>query len=218
MARIRRNQTSTLLVFIALFLTHACTPAPGDMDHADSGPGSDATPSGDAGTDRDTARLADASPVSPGDPVTFRMVRTGDAGAAFALRSFADPGDGFWWYSVTTATGTPLRIFMGMLTTRCDMCSPNGSVPVGFQCSMVPADGITATWNGLVYGAQTTCVTSSGDHEPCLEVTRVPPGSYRVTMCATRSSMDCLSGTDRVCVTVPFDYPVSAEVVGAVPL
>jgi hypothetical protein len=43
----------------------------------------------------------------------------------------------------------------------------------------------------------------------CDVVTCAPPGQYVVTMCG----VDC-AGPGRKCVSVPFDYPATSEVVG----
>jgi hypothetical protein len=162
--------------------------------------------------------------VSQGS-VTFRMqAPTGDAGYN-ALTSFGNPGDGNWWYSVATADGNPLQIFLspGPVTATCEPCAPY-EVPGGGGCNPVPPDsGVTATWDGTAVTSISTCEWSPGSHQAseaisCQVIQCMPAGKYVVTMCGSELE-DCSStdGEAGACVSVPFQYPTSSEVVGYLP-
>jgi hypothetical protein len=148
--------------------------------------------------------------------VTFRMrPPSADAGYSFAS-SFGIPGDGVWWYSVATADGGALQIFPS--ETTCGTCAQVAN-PIGQACEGLSADGVTATWSGIAVTGQSMCSWSPGDGEPletipCDTARCVPSGRYVVTMCAG-GSLAC-SDTP-TCVSTPFDYPSTSEIVGTLP-
>jgi hypothetical protein len=135
------------------------------------------------------------------------------------VQSFGDPGDGHWWYSIARAGGTPLRIFLGTTTTTCQACDDR-IYPIGSTCGSVPADGAVAVWTCRALGETSTCNVKDAAGEPvsCATATCAPPGHYVVTMCGAPSTGTCETiDTDGSCITVPFDYPSTSEVIGTLP-
>ena len=145
------------------------------------------------------------------------------AGAHTFIESFGDPGDGYWWYSVSTADATPLQIFLpSSATTTCSACQ-SVLYPSGFSCSSLPAGGVDARWDGTAIAGQSSCLSSEGSSATRLSCSTrqcVPAGHYNATMCAFTSAQSC--GRDPIgdhgtCVSVPFDYPTTSVVVGTLP-
>jgi hypothetical protein len=185
--------------------------------------------------------------VSQGDVTFRMQVATGDdAGYSYVFSDvpavtslpIVVPGKADWWYSVATADGTPARIFLSPSVT-CDPCEIVGNLPVGTTtCAPLPIGGVTATWNGMAVTGDSTCKPPSGvsvipGPVSCQVTGCMPAGSYVVTMCA-RALDDCqtavqgapcadltdgcLASTHApICVSVPFQYPSTADVVGTLP-
>jgi hypothetical protein len=155
----------------------------------------------------------EAGPADAGGPgislgtVTFRMTAAANASSYTYASSDGDPGDGIWWYSVTTADGGYVMIFVPGAGTTCDTCN-NMGIPVGYSCYTLPDAGITATWDGISYPGSSTC----GGGTQCAIRKYVSEGEYVVHMCAGCDFTVTDAGPD--CVNVPFHYPTSAEIVG----
>jgi len=163
----------------------------------------------DAGTDGRCVSLGS---------VAFRMEAPPvDGGYGYQV-SLGDPGDGVWWYSVETPDGSALSIFLppGAFTS-CDICEPRPD-PIGRGCSFVPDGGVSAGWGGTAYTGTSTCqpVPASGYSSPvgCATVRCLPAGRYVVKMCGSKGGLTCDSPT---CISVPFDFPTDAAVVGQLP-
>jgi hypothetical protein len=184
---------------------------------------------------------SDGSP-STCAPVTFRMqAPAGDGGYSYVSGeySLALLGNASWWYFVTTADGKPVPTFVSPATAVCEDCFLLGNLPVGpGTCFPLPDGGATATWSGNVVTGSSTCdATSEGrpiGAVSCSIFGCVTAGQYVATMCAfalddclvadggscPSASADnaCLASLDGgVCVSVPFEYPTTAEVVGTLP-
>jgi hypothetical protein len=71
---------------------------------------------------------------------------------------------------------------------------------------------VAQSWNGA-YLAPGTC--SGTTH--CLDWRCAPRGHYQAKLCACASLDSSGNCTQLACVTVPFDYPSSARVIGTVP-
>ena len=173
-------------------------------------------------TDAPVARDAgsDGACVSAGS-VTFRLQASAADGGRFYARSLADPGDGIWWYSVAKADGTPLQIFLEQANS-CNDCR-EAIVPIGYGCSPLPDGGVTGGWDGIAVTGFGTCLDSSEPGQgalsiSCDETTCMPPGRYIVTMCVgcADARLRPADGGSSPCVSVPFDYPTSTEVVGTI--
>jgi len=169
----------------------------------------------DAGSD---GAAADGACVPLGS-VMFRMeVPPVDGGYSYQF-SFGDPGDGVWWYSVETPDGSPLQIFLPPgAYTACDTCEPQ-AVPIGQGCGFVPDGGVSGGWGGVAYTGTSTCEPKAMSSIPaypsvCATTRCLPAGRYVVKMCGGRGGLNCASPT---CVSVPFDFPTDAAVVGHLP-
>jgi hypothetical protein len=205
-----------LLILSFALLGTACsgTHQTATRDTPDAATGGDASKEAAPRETPDAISSGDASgPCGPQSLVTFLMHPRGDYYAAPA----GDPGDGVWWYSVATAHGTPLQIFLGDATddslTTCTECAPE-DVASGGVCA---TGDVTATWNGTEITGTSTC-TSGGSQVGCSTSVCVPAGDYVVTMCAnTDSTCSATGDAGNPCVSVPFHYPTASEVVGSIP-
>jgi hypothetical protein len=202
-----------LLMLSFALLGSACS----DTRHAATRGTPDAASGGDASQEAATRETPDAfssgdasGPCGPQSVVTFLMHPGGDSYTVSA----GDPGDGNWWYSVATAHGAPLRIFLGDATTTCTECNPQDGA-IGGACA---TGDVTATWNGIeITGGPSTCM-SGGSQVGCTTSACVPAGEYVVTMCAyTDSACSGTGDAGNPCVSVPFHYPTASEVVGTIP-
>jgi hypothetical protein len=146
----------------------------------------------------------------------------GDAGYAY-ITSFGNPGDGNWWYSLAEADGSPVQLLLTAYAT-CDACDELPD-PIGFGWSVVPPDGgATTTWDGTAVTGISTCQGSATSPQgpgpfACNTFGCMPAGEYVVTMCAVDSVQGGLledAGTH--CISVPFHYPATSDVVGNLPL
>jgi len=186
------------------------TPESGALDAtADAHTGSDA---------RDGAHDVSDACVSLGS-VTFRMLPPSEDAAYAYIQSFGDPGDGYFWYSVATASGDKVRIFLANLPSTCSECA-NTPIPIGFLCASLLDAGVSATWSGVAITGQSTCRTSDdGLTISCADTTCMPAGPYVVTMCASGPGQSCDPSPtgSRTCVSVPFSFPTAIEVVGTLP-
>jgi hypothetical protein len=98
-------------------------------------------------------------------------------------------------------------IFPGEEQLYCGMCSE--AAPIGQGCSPLPAAGVTATWDGrAAAGGTSTCL---GD-TTCLTTAYRPAGDYVVTMCT--GCPDVPEDAATKCVSIPFAYPTTSEIVG----
>jgi len=219
-------------IVIGLILTAGVFSLPGCQSDDRSGGGGGGASSGGAGGHASGAGGGTAAAGGAGGhaadcpslgSVTFHLQAPLGAPAYTYARSFGDPGDGFWWYSVATADGTPLQIFLPtQAATTCGACQ-QALLPIGFACSALPAEGIDGRWNGTAIAGQSSC-SWSGSSPPspiaCSVLECMPAGRYVATMCAYTSSLECSNGPgdDRgTCVSVPFDYPTTSVVVGTLP-
>lgn len=155
--------------------------------------------------------------------VTFHLQAPAGAPAYTYLNSFGDPGDGFWWYAVAAADGTPLQIFLpANAATTCGTCQ-NVLYPDGFSCSTLTTDGVDALWKGTAIVGRSSCPWSDGSVAStisCSTLECMPAGRYVATMCAYTSTSACVSDPrdgQGTCVSVPFDYPTTSVVVGTLP-
>ncbi len=173
----------------------------------DPSPGADGPDAGPAAT---SSAPVGGSP-SPNGVTTFRMV-TAAAGAGYVYASsFADPGDGVWWYSVATAAGEPLDIFMDGQIPSCSTCGSKGAA-IGSLCDALPPAGVTASWDGFVaLEGTSTC----GAGTSCIPYAYAAAGDYVVTMCAGCAGLEQDAASP--CISVPFHYPSGEEVVGTLP-
>jgi hypothetical protein len=167
-----------------------------------------------AGSTSNTSAPVGAPPYDAGASVgvtTFRMQASESDVAYVYASSFANPGDGVWWYSVATSSGEPLDIFMTGENPYCETCGM-AAVPIGSACGTLPQAGVTASWDGLVVlGGESTC----GAGTSCITTAHVPEGDYVVTMCA--GCPDLQPDAASPCVSVPFHYPSGGDIVGTLP-
>lgn len=93
----------------------------------------------------------------------------------------------------------------------CATCT-GAPVGVGSGCGAIPSAGVTASWDGFaITGGAATC----GGGTACLASEFMPAGDYVVTMCSGCVEQSPDAGVQ--CVSVPFQYPSSAEIVGTLP-
>ena len=175
----------------------------------------------DAGSDgpSDSPDADRSSVCGPQGLVTFDMQVPPGGGGYSYLESFGNPGDGAWWYSVASADGTQLPIFLTLPT--CGSCE-EADIPIGFGCIPVPAGIVSATWDGTVVTGNSRCADPVGPNaglpiNPCNTIKCVAPGQYVATMCASRVPQDCSFRQGATCVSVPFEYPAASDVVGNLP-
>jgi hypothetical protein len=158
----------------------------------------------------------------------------GDAGYSYVFGDYLSnllilTGHASWWYSVATADGAPLQIFLEP-SVECEGCFVVGNLPVGpGTCAPLPDGGAAATWNGSIVTGSSMC-----DAVSCQVTGCAPAGNYVATLCAyalddclvgdagdcpnANYENACLASVDGgVCVSVPFEYPTTAEVVGTLP-
>jgi len=151
--------------------------------------------------------------------VTFRMEAPPVDGGYSYQFSFGDPGDGVWWYSVESADGGALQIFLPPgASSTCEVCEPRPE-PIGQGCALIPDGGVSGGWGGVTYTGTSTCQTKATSSVPsypsgCATTACLPAGRYVVKMCGGRGGLTCSSAT---CVEVPFDFPTDAAVIGHLP-
>lgn len=202
-----------LLPLSFALLGSACSAAhePATRGTSDAAIGNDASKDAGPRETPDAFSPGDASgPCGPQSVVTFLMHPGYDSYSVSA----GNPGDGTWWYSVATAHGTPVGIFLVDANTSCTACDPQ-DVAIGGGCA---TGDVTATWNGIqITGEASTCM-NGGSQVSCTSSLCAPAGEYVVTMCANTAS-DCSATGDagNPCVSVPFHYPTASEVVGTIP-
>jgi hypothetical protein len=148
--------------------------------------------------------------------VAFRMEAPPVDGGYCYQFSFGDPGDGVWWYSVDAPDGSALQIFLPQgARSSCNECDPK-PYPIGQGCAPVPDGGVSGGWGGTTYTGVSTCEPPSTSSYPspagCATIGCLPPGRYTVKMCAERANYP-----SPVCVSIPFDFPTDAAVVGQLP-
>jgi hypothetical protein len=143
--------------------------------------------------------------ASPAGGATFRL-EAPDPTAWFAVDSGTDCQPHNWLY-VLDANGLEIQTFQCCTYGRCDTCT-------GIVCQNAwTGDALPAskTWDGTVLpmsqcGATGTACVGGPTHAPA--------GHYQAKMCAYRGSDMSVAP---VCVTIPFDLPASAPVVGTLP-
>jgi hypothetical protein len=138
------------------------------------------------------------------------------------------PGGGSWclgqgcsteWLQIRDAAGSSM-ILSNSCQSTCEACQMLGCPAICVLPQKMPAAGTTKTWDGTSFSIG-TCGPNAMS---CLNKQCAPAGKYVAVMCATAStapdaSLACSSSTTvkQTCVEVPFEYPSSAPVVGALP-
>jgi hypothetical protein len=153
--------------------------------------------------------------------VTFRMEAPPTDAGYYYLYSLGNPGDGVWWYSVETPDGSVLPIFLLSDTpSTCNSCR-DIATPIGQGCAALIDGGVAGGWSGYAVTGMATCevpATSYASAHPstCATISCLPAGRYVVKMCAGRGR--CVYSSDAAtCLSIPFDFPGTSEVVGTLP-
>jgi hypothetical protein len=169
-----------------------------------TGPVTDGASTHDAAND---AAMNDAAPAgSCAGGATFQL-EAPDPTAWFAVNSFTDCSPHNWLY-VLDASGSEIQTFECCGVDYCDVCGAGPVCQAAFTGDALPA---SKAWDGTVLPTS-QCGTAN---KTCV-ITRTCAlaGHYQAKMCAYRGSGPT---GDPVCVTVPFDLPASAPVVGTLP-
>jgi len=150
--------------------------------------------------------------------VAFRMQAPAtDAGYQYVF-SVGNPGDGVWWYSVETPDGAVLPIFSE--TQICGSCKDQ-LTPIGQGCAALPDGGVSGGWGGYAVTETVSCEVPASLFDPahlstCAAFRCLPAGRYTVKMCAIRGGCSSADGQN-TCLSIPFDFPGTSEVVGTLP-
>ena len=187
--------------------------------HLDSGRDGGADARSDAASNlADAARDGACLPLGS---VAFRMQAPPTDGGYFYVYSLGDPGDGVWWYSVETTDGGALPIFLPSSTqTTCGTCKDLFE-PIGQGCSALPDGGVRGYWGGYAVTGEAACEVPATASDPshlaaCATISCPPPGKYVVKMCARRGRCGYTPDAS-TCLSIPFDFPATSEVVGTLP-
>jgi hypothetical protein len=159
----------------------------------------------------------------PGGSVTFHL----DAPASWLLeRSGDSPSPLANWLTIFRTSGEELPFYGGVNESNggieCTTCLPAYPVAIGASIGPIGDAGATEAWDGL-YFQPGQCTSDAGyllvpPPTPGACVTRgcAPPGTYAAVFCAY-PSVDWQPSADASCATVPFEYPSTAAVCGALP-
>jgi hypothetical protein len=130
--------------------------------------------------------------------VTFRLIAPG---SGVYLPNYGEPCNSPNWYSID-GLATFIQDY-----TLCDSCNSvncGGDVPPN---EAVPEGGVTWTWNGTeVDGSGSRTCNGVNGTLSCGTVVCAPAGDYTAKLCDWGDS----------CVSLPFHYPTSEEVVGTI--
>jgi hypothetical protein len=177
----------------------------------------------DAGADsgRNLPDAARDGVCVPLGAVAFRMQAPAtDAGYQYVF-SLGNPGDGVWWYSVETPDGAVLPIFLPSgAPSTCERCE-DGLTPIGQGCGALPDGGVSGGWGGYAVTGAVSCEVPASSFDPahqslCATIDCLPAGRYTVKMCAVKGGCYSASGQN-TCLSIPFDFPGTSEVVGTLP-
>jgi hypothetical protein len=189
--------------------------------------GSFGGPSGSAGLGGASGTSITASGTtmytSCGDEVSFHLDRGGPAGTEFCIGA-PDGCDGFVgeWLNIEDAQGRSITRGLDLCGRDCNGCQIPRCPPIPcISSSPMPASGLDATWSGEDWSSGGTCGEA---RNTCLSRACAKPGRYVAHMCAymidgadDAGALDCHRDASKVptCVDVPFDYPASGVVTGA---
>jgi hypothetical protein len=135
-----------------------------------------------------------------------------------------DSGDPF---TVLDASGKALTTWLSCGMADCTSCVGQPCPPGSCHFSSpVPAAGTDFTWDGTVYADSSGCGSGQIGSPPvrCWKPSCAPPGRYTAHLCAYALPPNSDGGvqvcelhaaTTPTCVDVPFDYPTTTQVVGA---
>ncbi|HLK90719.1 MAG TPA: hypothetical protein VKZ18_12530 [Polyangia bacterium] len=147
-----------------------------------------------------------------------------DAGGPVALnvmlppsRSFCDPPSCYpiQHVSIHASDGTLLTYYAGAgcLPTCSDSCQP---IVCPTLCPADDIDGARLTDLQLIWDGRFTKMSTCGGGITCVDIQRVPPGSYVATFCVTPGDVSgpdggravtCTQTGPQECMDVPFSYP-----------
>lgn len=179
----------------------------------------------DAGPDRRGPDARQNLPDAAGDGVcvplggvAFRMQAPPTDGGYSYVFSVGNPGDGVWWYSVETPDGAVLPIFS--TNQICGSCKDQ-LTPIGQGCAALPDGGVSGGWGGYAVTEIVSCEVPTSSYAPahlssCAAFRCLPAGRYTVKMCALRGGCGGAEAQN-TCLSIPFDFPGTSEVVGTLP-
>jgi len=125
------------------------------------------------------------------------------------------------WLSLLDDSGTPLQVPVlsgcpGSPSDLCTDCAGCSSVWCGCAIGLFPSPlldaGVSLTWDGKRVAPTGTCGGAA-----CGSLLVASPGRYGARMCGYAGGFGQFNCGGQVCVTVPFDYPSDAAVVGTLP-
>jgi hypothetical protein len=151
-------------------------------------------------------------------PVVFHMISGGPADASsFCVGS--PSGCGGTWLTINDPNGKPINPDLPFCTLDCAGCVREICPPIACAFSQpLLSAGIDSTWSGESWQSSDACGADG-----CLARSCAVPGRYTAHMCgysltaADGSITECQTTASKTptCVDVPFDYPGTASVVGA---
>jgi hypothetical protein len=153
--------------------------------------------------------------------VKFRLVVPSTDGGAYSTTSYAWGGDSYNWFTVSPAGGADLQVMPPASpgpgldwAASCSACESLATAAL-FPQTEIEGGSISGTWNGTSYSQTSTCnETRIKIAVPCGDVLCAPAGKYVVKMCAAPPGADPFPSSEE-CVSVPFDFPGTPEVTGA---
>jgi hypothetical protein len=159
-----------------------------------------------------------------GPTLTFELSGPANDGVSWCLGAPQSCGGG-QYFSIHDADGQPLQLGLGCSGAACSSCEQLGCTTNCPQSTLLPGDGVSTTWDGTEFVGD-VC----GANVACQRPACVAPGQYVARFCAYEllgsgaagatnndDVLECETDASETetCVDVPFTYPSTETVVGA---